>query len=297
MMIIRRIHESLARKNKLPRSANERQSLARYVPHLEELETRTLFAGFNSAELLPSNLDPSKFDLVVQGSDGNDTIKFFPSDTIGGVSVTLKNADTGNKTVLLGTFHPSGMLIAYGNDGNDAILEVTSKIHHHVVAITNSAMFFGNAGNDSLRGGIASDVLVGGPGNDVLIGGFGNDVLIGGTGHDRLFGGLANKPTTADDGNILIHCSTIFDDDEFALFDILTQWNQPTSFDARVAAISGVSSNNEEGAFLNQFTVQPDDEYDQIYVALGQDWIFSGPEDRIIGLHDTPPPPPKPPAP
>lgn len=280
------------------RQANKRQnSLNRFIPHLERLESRDLFAGLNSAELLDSSLNPGTTDLVVHGSDGNDTIKFFPSDTIGGVTVTLKNADTGNKTVSLGTFHPTGLLIAYGHDGNDAIMEVTSKIKHHTVVITNSAMFFGNAGIDTLIGGIASDVLVGGPGNDVLIGGFGNDVLIGGTGRDRLFGGLANKKTTVDDGNILIHCSTSFDDDEFALNDILTKWNQPTSFDVRVATISGASSNEEEGAFLNQFTVHNDDEYDQIYVALGQDWIFFGPEDRIIGLHDTPPPPPHPPAP
>src|SRR5438874_3011711 len=93
-----------------------RPSRHQYVPQLEQLEARVVFAGLNSAELVASSLNPGTTDLVVNGSDGPDTIKFFPSDTTGGVSVSLKNADTGNKTVLLGTFHPTGMLLAYGND-------------------------------------------------------------------------------------------------------------------------------------------------------------------------------------
>jgi Ca2+-binding RTX toxin-like protein len=43
---------------------------------------------------------------------------------------------------------------------------------------------FGNAGNDTLKGGEGNDTLIGGAGSDLLVGNGGNDVLIGGNGPD-----------------------------------------------------------------------------------------------------------------
>lgn len=46
----------------------------------------------------------------------------------------------------------------------------------------------GDAGNDSLVGGLGNDDLIGGAGNDTLVGGLGNDYLEGGAGNDTLDG-------------------------------------------------------------------------------------------------------------
>jgi Ca2+-binding RTX toxin-like protein len=43
---------------------------------------------------------------------------------------------------------------------------------------------YGDAGNDTLKGGEGNDTLVGGAGNDLLVGNGGNDVLIGGNSPD-----------------------------------------------------------------------------------------------------------------
>ena len=51
---------------------------------------------------------------------------------------------------------------------------------------------YGNAGNDSLRGGASVDRLDGGQGNDLLSGGAGADVLTGGADGDTFIGSLAD---------------------------------------------------------------------------------------------------------
>ncbi|NEO64641.1 MAG: hypothetical protein F6J98_31230, partial [Moorea sp. SIO4G2] len=50
----------------------------------------------------------------------------------------------------------------------------------------------GDAGDDSLIGGLGEDTLSGGSGNDSLRGGSGNDTLSGGSGNDSLRGGSGN---------------------------------------------------------------------------------------------------------
>jgi Ca2+-binding RTX toxin-like protein len=50
---------------------------------------------------------------------------------------------------------------------------------------TAAMTFYGNGGNDVLRGGLLADYLYGDAGDDVLQGGAGNDVLSGGAGSDR----------------------------------------------------------------------------------------------------------------
>jgi Ca2+-binding RTX toxin-like protein len=72
---------------------------------------------------------------------------------------------------------------------------------------------FGEAGNDTLTGGIGSDVLVGGSGQDTLIGGRGNDLLYGdgdddtfiwnpGDGNDLIEGGAGNDTLVFNGANI-----------------------------------------------------------------------------------------------
>ena len=104
-------------------------------------------------------------------------ITFSPADASGRVKATIKNATTKNATVSLGTFAPTGHIVAYGLAGNDVIQYVTSTIGGRVYAITKPAIFFGGDGNDTLIGGTGNDILVGGNGNDTLVGGGGSRSL------------------------------------------------------------------------------------------------------------------------
>src|SRR5262249_33915227 len=117
--------------------------------------------------------DPTKTALVVRGTPGNDDIRFIPGGTAGSVEVFLNN-------VSLGTFTPTGRLIAYAGAGNDEVQVAGS--------IALPAWLYGGAGNDRLKGGAGDDVLLGDGGDDLLVGGSGRDLLVGGTGADRIVG-------------------------------------------------------------------------------------------------------------
>ena len=80
-----------------------------------------------------------------------------------------------------GVFHPDihGLIIVYGQDGNDTInIEMPSR---HVLV-------YGNDGNDTINTGNNDGILLGGDDNDQLFGGNAGDLLIGGRGADRLEG-------------------------------------------------------------------------------------------------------------
>ncbi|WP_299567063.1 hypothetical protein [uncultured Sulfitobacter sp.] len=62
--------------------------------------------------------------------------------------------------------------------------------------IDNGLRLFGDAGNNTLRGGASDDFLNGAAGNDRLLGEGGNDTLAGGDGADTLNGGDGNDEIT-----------------------------------------------------------------------------------------------------
>src|SRR5207248_9567591 len=66
------------------------------------------------AHLQTDPCDPTKTALVVIGTDGNDQIVFSPVGNSGAVEVKLNGTS-------LGTFSPTGHLIAYGEGGDDDI--------------------------------------------------------------------------------------------------------------------------------------------------------------------------------
>ncbi len=79
-----------------------------------------------------------------------------------------------------GTFTPTGRIIISGGEGDDSI---------DARGITFGVEIFGDAGNDTLKGGKGADVIAGGEGDDMLRGGDRRDILIGGLGNDTLAGG------------------------------------------------------------------------------------------------------------
>jgi hypothetical protein len=118
-------------------------------------------------------MDGTKTALIVGGTDGDDSI-VFSQNSNGRIKATLNG-------VLLGTFAPTGHIIAYGGGGSN-VISVDS-------AITTSAILYGGSGKDVLVGGSGDDVLIGRRGNDALFGGAGRDILIGGVGADAMNGG------------------------------------------------------------------------------------------------------------
>ncbi len=232
------------------------------------------------AQVIPTNMavlvqtSPTTTALVVGGTAGNDTIVFSPAGNTGSISVSLNG-------VSLGTFHPTGNLMAHGLAGNDDIQVAGS--------ISNAAWLYGGAGNDRLKGGAGHDVLLGGEGDDLLVGGDGRDLLIGGIGSDRLVGNA--------DEDILVAGSTAFDGDEAALCAIMAEWTSIRDYATRVANLegTGTSPRLNGSVFLSRegtgATVSDDGAADVLTGSSGVDWFFAsvdaGGQDRITDLSDS----------
>src|SRR5205823_11639035 len=119
----------------------------------------------------------------------------------------------------LGTYSPTGHIVAYGNAGDDDI-QVAG-------AISLPAWLYGGDGNDRLKGGNGNNVLVGGAGDDLLVGGSGRDLLIGGGGADRMIGNGGD--------DILLGGTTAYDFNHAALCAIMAEWGSSHNFATRVA--------------------------------------------------------------
>lgn len=207
-------------------------------------------------------------NLVVGGTTGNDTIVFSPAPIgVGkgkpkgkptfGVRVTVNGQD-------MGTFQPTGAVIAYGQEGNDNIQVAGS--------LSLRTELFGGAGNDRLKGGNGTNVLVGGDGDDRLIGGNKRDILIGGAGSDRLVGGAGD--------DILIAGSTSLDDDAVGLSSLLDQWNGTGKYADRVTALNGTGT----GLRVGSATITDDGVADKLTGAAGTDWFFTADSlDKVTG--------------
>jgi hypothetical protein len=237
--------------------------------------SKLLTVAFENGPVLTQQadaLDPTVRTLVVQGTPGNDTIRFTSAEDedYGGVRVSVND-------VAPGTFQPTGRLIAYGGAGNDDI-RVSDDI-------ALPAWLYGGDGNDRLQGGGGNDVLVGGAGNNELIGGQGRDLLIGGSGASTL------KSQGGDD--LLIGGTTAFDGNEAALSAIMAEWTSGRDYATRVANLSGTGSGPRANG--NDFlvaggpgaTVFDNGAVNVLDGGSGMDWFFANlAQDIIHGRHD-----------
>ncbi len=206
------------------------------------------------ASIQVDTLDPTKTMLVVNGTDGDDTIQINP-----GPGDSFEVIING---ISQGTIIPSGRIVVYALGGNDTVQLAGS--------ITLNAWLFGGAGNDILHGAKGHDMLLGGTGDDTLTGGQGNDVLIGGEGSDALTGGQ--------DDDILIAGSTAFDNLDAALALILAEWTSGNTYAQRVANLTdgtGTANPLNGGVFLNLATVFDDGSLDTLTGNAGLDWFFA----------------------
>lgn len=74
-----------------------------------------------------------------------------------------------------------GSIVIFGRSGNDSIV-IESPIN-------KPSTIYGDAGNDTISGGLGPDIIYPGDGNDNVAGNAGNDVIYGSLGNDSLAGG------------------------------------------------------------------------------------------------------------
>jgi hypothetical protein len=142
---------------------------------VEALEGRRLLSGSGMA---PGSAEIVEGELRVNGTRGHDQIW-----------VTLDESDPAAATVQvmlndrsLGSFPladvTTGRVAVTAGAGDDLVVAQTPL----------ALLAFGEAGHDTLLGGVADDRLYGGRGDDTLYGSDGNDALYGEAGDDVLSG-------------------------------------------------------------------------------------------------------------
>ncbi|HUQ69182.1 MAG TPA: autotransporter-associated beta strand repeat-containing protein, partial [Planctomycetaceae bacterium] len=211
--------------------------------------------SLGGAILQSSPVHPGQIDLVVGGTAGADSIDFLPGSTAGTVEVVMSG-------VSLGSFSPTGRLIAHGLGGDDDLEAAGS--------LALSAWLYGGEDHDRLKGGAGHDVLLGGDGDDLLIGGQGRDLLIGGIGADRIIGNA--------DEDLLIAGFSDSDESDAALAAVMAEWTSARSYALRVANLTSGSGSVDRlngSYFLNSQTVHDDDDADVLTGSAGTDWFFA----------------------
>jgi len=164
--------------------------------------------------------------LQIGGNGGNDTITVKQGSGSGSVIVTNNGTNT--------TYNGVSTIMIAGGGGNDDI-----KINPNV---TQNAIVFGGAGNDSVKGGGGNDILVGGDGDDLLHGQAGRDLLIGGDGADRIIGHT--------DDDILVAGYTIYDSNVTALQAVLSEWTSSRTYSQRSNNVLGPTTNGSNGTYF-----------------------------------------------
>lgn len=86
-------------------------------------------------------------------------------------TLTVKGIPAGDRTYFVRNFN-----VAKGTEQADTFVGGDNN--------TERVFFFGNGGDDNIRGGAGDDDLFGGEGDDVIIGGDGKDFIVGGGGDD-----------------------------------------------------------------------------------------------------------------
>jgi RHS repeat-associated protein len=215
----------------------------------------------------PDPLDPTKRALVAGGFNAADVITFNPDG--GGVNVMYHNYSHGRFTF-------DGSVIAFGQGGNDTI-----RVHQ---SLSNTAMLFGQDGDDLLVGSAGSNVLVGGAGNDTLYGYAARDLLFGGLGADMLHGIAPDEFNRVDDGDLIASDLTAWEYDPNLLASIFHRWTSANSYADRLRSLR-----YDRRPALNNTTVFDDFAADKLIGGTGLDWfVFFSTDwvtDREAGEH------------
>ena len=139
-----------------------------------------VFAGSGN-DHVRVNANDSDGQLVVDGGDGTDTIRFDNNTSSVNVNLSEGTASSNDDNVELRNFEN-----AYGGKANDIL--VGDDGSNLLYGANGDDTIDGGAGNDALYGGNGADTIHGGSGADTLGGGNGNDILYGGAGDDKIHG-------------------------------------------------------------------------------------------------------------
>jgi Ca2+-binding RTX toxin-like protein len=211
----------------------------------------------------PDPLDSTRRSLVVGGFDlANDQIVFQPD--AGGVRLSYNGYNVG-------PFAFDGSIMAFGQGGDDTI-RVDQRL-------TQSAVLFGQDGNDILVGGAGTNVLVGGVGNDQLFGFAARDLLFGGLGADVL-NGHGPSPTTGD-SDLLCSDYAAAEYDPSLLASLHSRWQSPASYEDRLHNLRYAAS-----PALNNTTVFDDYSADRLIGGAGMDWFVFSALDQLVDVED-----------
>jgi Ca2+-binding RTX toxin-like protein len=167
--------------------------------------------------------------LVILAPTTGGTILITPSNATGtAVGVTIN----GKPQPMPALSGPLGLILVYGQSGNDTIDEVPATIGGKTVLVSIPAVLLGGSGNDvlSAAGSKANNILVGGQGKNTLTGGSGDDILIGG-GPSSLHAGTGN--------DILIAGSTVDDANVSALLQLMSMWSGSPEYEPSVQGLFG----------------------------------------------------------
>jgi uncharacterized delta-60 repeat protein len=212
----------------------------------------------------PDPLNPARRALVAGGHDAVDLITFNPDGP--GVNVMYRDYSHGRFTF-------DGSVIAYGQGGNDNI-----RVH---ASLANTAMLFGQDGDDLLVAGAGASVLVGGAGNDTLHGSSFRDLLFGGLGADLLFGIAPDRAGAMDDGDLIASDLTAWEYDPNLLASIFNRWQLPESYSDQL-----ISLRFRQSTALNNTTVFDDFAADRLTGGAGLDWFVYFSNDLVADPQD-----------
>jgi Ca2+-binding RTX toxin-like protein len=132
--------------------------------------------------------DDFKDSVGVSGTDQNDSVSL----SQGATGITINGLAA--KITITGA-EAQDSLQFHAGAGNDTINFGALKAGTFELEIS------GEAGNDTLTGGLGNDTLFGDSESDTLKGGAGNDTLFGGSDNDTLDGGLGNDTLAGGGGN------------------------------------------------------------------------------------------------
>jgi Ca2+-binding RTX toxin-like protein len=161
-------------------------------------------------------------------------------------------------------------------------VDLPSGVATGTAAVSGIENVTGGSGDDLLRGDAGINVLNGGGGNNILIGNDGDDLLLGGSGRDLLIGGLgADRLEAGSEDDILVAGTTIYDFNDAALHDLMTEWVRvDLNYGQRIANLTaGVGPSASR---LHSTTVFNDVSVDELYGQEGLDWFWIEPGVDLI---------------
>jgi Ca2+-binding RTX toxin-like protein len=210
--------------------------------------------------------------LIGGGSDNRFTVSAWTKtatlDGAGGTDtlVATDNAATMtlNATALTRTGKGS-----IGHTGFEAA-ELTGGAANNTIsaaAFAGQVKLAGVGGNDTLTGSAGPSLVLGGAGNDVLRSGAGRTILIGGVGLDRLTG------STNED--VLVDGTTAHDNNAAALALLLLEWSSGSSYNDRVAHLTGTPGGLNGTTHLGGANVTHDTSVDILAGAAALDLFFA----------------------